>query len=120
TTISSAFNLITLSILLSKRLSGTIVESRRLRVAEAASDRLANPLSQSGIRKIRLSLLRSVAFSIVMAAAVIGIKEAFGIVDADGFQQIASLLGAIALGIVLYFGLHALSGGQDLRDFKSI
>ncbi|MCA8940027.1 MAG: polysaccharide biosynthesis C-terminal domain-containing protein, partial [Planctomycetes bacterium] len=38
TTISSAFNLITLSILLSKRLSGTIVESRRLRVAEAASD----------------------------------------------------------------------------------
>lgn len=117
--LSALFNLIMLALILRKRMGGSIIESARLEAARAvASDRLAMPLSASGVRATRTSLLRSLAFAGVMGVGVWLLLQAFGPIESRGLREIGLLFGAILCGVVIYATLHLINGSQEIREFK--
>lgn len=117
TCISSAFNLCILGVLLARRLHGTILESRRLRMAEAVSDRLAQPLSPSGMRRFRASLVRSLFFSLAMGSCVLVFRYLTPDITAS-WGGVGLLVASMIVGGASYACLHVLIGSPELREFR--
>jgi len=117
--ISALFNLTALALILRKRMKGSIIESVRLEAARAVtSDRIAMPLSPSGVRATKLSLLRSFGFAALMGAGVFAMLEVFGPIRGRSTHEIATLIGAIACGVVIYAALHIIARSTEIREFR--
>ncbi len=119
TAISSLVNLVILGVILRRRLRQHIVDSSRLSVtAPAVSDRMAQPLTTSGMARFRLSLLRSLVVSIAMLGAVRLLLSVLPPVDGLSLQGAIVVAGAVAAGAIVYTAGHWLLRSDELRELR--
>ncbi len=117
TACSSLFNLILLLWLLRRRLRGTILEEKELKLSQIkVSDRLATPLSKRDLNSFFLSLGRSCLASLIMGACVLGMKDLFPAFHYGGFKAAGFILGIVIFGMLLYFGTQKLMRAPELQE----
>jgi putative peptidoglycan lipid II flippase len=116
TGISGLFNLVVSAFLLRRRLKGTIVTEASQINAAGMSDRLAQPLTASGLRHFQFALFRSLAFSCLMGAAVWGVMHLFPAVEHSGLRQIGAVSVAILAGVATYTLLHLAAKSQEVGE----
>lgn len=116
TAISGVFNLVVLCLILVRRLKGSVVESGRIAASGPVSDRMAQPMSPSGMRAFWRSLLRSTLISGAMCAVVMLYLWAMPPVEATGVREMGTLVGAILIGVFVYFGSHFILKSEELAE----
>jgi putative peptidoglycan lipid II flippase len=116
TAISGAFNLTVLCLILMRRMKGSIVESGRIMGANPVSDRMAQPLTPSGLRRFWKSLGRSALTSLCMCVVVRLFLDAMPSVRATGLRELATIAGAIMIGMAVYFGAHLIMKSEEIWE----
>lgn len=122
TAISGALNLVLLVLTLRKRLRGTVMDSLRAAAVPAPTEQLAQPFTPSAVRALPLSLLRSLAVTVLMAAAAFAVEHAlFGSFGLEGrASRVLSVLGAVAAGVVIYAGASLLLRAQEVGQILTL
>lgn len=122
TAISGALNLGLLSLVLRRRLSGTVVDSLRLAAAPPTSERLAQPLSPSRLRAIPASVARALLVAVVMAAGAWLVEHAlFGEFGLTGrWSRLLSVGAGVLAGVVMYSGLSMLLKAPEIAQILSL
>ncbi|MBX3459505.1 MAG: murein biosynthesis integral membrane protein MurJ [Planctomycetes bacterium] len=122
TAISGAVNLLLLVLMLRRRLRGTILESMRAAAIPQASERLAQPFTPSTLRRVPLSMLRSLLIALVMAAAAFAVEFAlygqFGL--AGRASRVLSVLAAVTAGVVVYAGASLVLKAPEVSQILTL
>jgi len=122
TALSGLLNLALLAAILRRRLAGTVLDSMRAAAIPATSERLAQPLTPSGLRVIPLSIARSLLVSCVMAAGSWLVQErlylAFGL--AGRTSRMLSVLAAVLAGVVIYTGFSIVLKAPEAQQILSL
>ena len=122
TAISGSLNLALLVFVLRKRLKGTILESMRAAAIPPASERLAQPITPSGLRAFPVSLVRSLGVALLMGLGAWLVQDAlyieFGLTGRT--SRLLSVLGGVATGVVIYAGLSILLRAPEVQQILSL
>jgi putative peptidoglycan lipid II flippase len=122
TAISGALNLGLQVLGLRKHLRGTVLDSVRAAAVPPPSERLARPFTPSMMHRVPLSILRSLAVALVMAAGAWAMQgllfEAFGLTGRA--SRAVSVSGAVLAGVVIYAGLSVLMKAPEIGQILTL
>lgn len=122
TAISGAVNLLLLVVALRRKLRGTILDSMRAAAIPPASERLAQPFTPSTLRRVPLSMLRSLLVACVMGAAAFAVEYAlfgqFGL--AGRASRVLSVLAAVTAGVVVYAGTSLIVKAPEVAQILTL
>jgi peptidoglycan biosynthesis protein MviN/MurJ (putative lipid II flippase) len=122
TAISGALNLALMVMALRRRLAGTVLESLRAAAVPATSERLAQPMSPSGVRAVPRSMVRALAVSLVMAGGAWGVEHLLnGRFGLDGrWGLVVSVAGGVLAGVAIYGGLSLALRAPEIGQVMAL
>ncbi|MBE7492162.1 MAG: murein biosynthesis integral membrane protein MurJ [Planctomycetes bacterium] len=122
TAISGALNLALMVMALRRRLAGTVLESLRAAAVPATSERLAQPMSPSGVRAVPRSMVRALVVSLVMAGGAWGVEHLLnGRFGLDGrWGLVVSVAGGVLAGVAIYGGLSLALRAPEIGQVMAL